>query len=320
MKEKEASTGIYLDKQLAKYGFGEDHPFNNFRYAAFRDAFQHLLLEKRVKILKGRMATDSEITQFHTQEYLNFVKRKSAEGNGFLDYGDTPVVPGIFEAAAYVVGTVIDAVDQIMQGTIKRAFVPIAGLHHSHASAASGFCVFNDCAIAIHILRQKYNMGKIAYVDIDVHHGDGVYYAFENDPHVIFADIHESGIFPGTGFISEQGNDQAKGKKLNIPLPAGADDEDFFAVWPQVEKLIERERPAFIILQCGADSLANDPLADLQYSDKPHAYAAKRLCELANKYAEGRLLALGGGGYNLHNISRAWAAVVKSLTDTSVAV
>jgi len=311
-----ASTGVYLDKQLAKYGFGEDHPFNNFRYGAFRDAFQKLLLDKQVMIMKGRLATDSEITQFHTQQYLNFIKKKSAEGNGFLDYGDTPAVPGIFEAAAYIVGTVLDAVDQMMQGTLKRIFIPIAGLHHSHAAAASGFCVFNDIAIAMHILRQKYKVEKIAYVDIDVHHGDGVYYAFENDADLIFADIHESGIFPGTGHQNEQGKNQAKGKKLNIPLPAGASDEDFFAVWPHVEELLEQEKPEFIILQCGADSLANDPLAGLQYSDKPHAYAARRLCELANKYARGRLLALGGGGYNLQNIARAWTAVVRSLIDT----
>ncbi|OJW53301.1 MAG: acetoin utilization protein AcuC [Alphaproteobacteria bacterium 41-28] len=310
-----ALTAVYLDPQLAEYGFGEDHPFNNFRYGAFAEAFQHLLLDKRVTIMKGCLATDAEITQFHTQEYLNFIKKKSAEGSGFLDYGDTPVVPGIFEASAYVVGTVLDAVDQMMEGTIKRAFVPIAGLHHSHTAAASGFCVFNDIAIAIHTLRQKYNVEKIAYVDIDVHHGDGVYYAFENDGDLVFADIHQSGIFPGTGHPYEQGKGQAKGKKLNIPLPAGAGDEDFFAVWPHVEKLLEQEKPEFIILQCGADSLADDPLAYLQYSEKPHAYATRRLCELANKYAQGRLLALGGGGYNLQNIARAWTAVVRSLID-----
>lgn len=290
-----APVGIYLDPQLAKYGFGEDHPFNNFRYDAFREAFEHLLLYKRASIMKGRLATDSEIAQFHTLEYLNYIKKRSAEGRGFLDYGDTPAVPGIFEAAAYVVGTVLDAVDQMMQGVIKRAFIPIAGLHHSHATAASGFCVFNDIAIAIRTLRQKYKVGKIAYVDIDVHHGDGVFYAFENDADLIFADIHESGIFPGTGHLSEQGKDQAKGKKLNIPLPAGAGDEEFFAAWPHVEELLEQEKPEFIIFQCGADSLANDPLAGLQYSDKPHAYAARRLCELANQYASGRLLALGEG-------------------------
>src|SRR5262249_313777 len=148
------------------------------------------------------------------------------------------------EAAAYVVGSVIDAVDQIMQGAIKRAFIPIAGLHHAHANAASGFCIFNDCATAIYILRQKYDIEKIAYIDIDVHHGDGVYYAFENDANLIFADIHQADIFPGTGLKNEQGKDQAKGKKLNIPLPAGAGDKEFLDVWPQIEKLVHQEKPA----------------------------------------------------------------------------
>lgn len=312
------SIGIFLDIHLAKYGFGPNHPFNNFRYAAFADALEQLHLDKNALILKGRLAKDSEITQFHTSEYVSFIKQKSTEGTGYLDHGDTPAMLGIFEAASYVVGTVLEAVDQIMQGTIERAFVPIAGLHHSHPEAASGFCVFNDCAIAIKTLRQKYHIEKIAYIDIDVHHGDGVYYGFENDPNLIFADIHQEGIFPGTGFTSEQGTGKATGKKLNIPLPAGAGDDEFFAVWPQIEELLEHERPEFIILQCGADSLRNDPLAFFQYSDKPHAYAAQRLCKIANKYAKGRLLALGGGGYNMHNISQAWIAVVKSLINTTL--
>ena len=312
-----STTGLFLDPNLARYGFGPTHPFNNDRYAAFADLFQKHQLETKVTLLQGRSATDIEITRFHTPEYLRFVKEQSAKGVGFLDEGDTPVVPGIFEAAAYVVGTVLEAVYQIMQERIKYAFVPIAGLHHSHPAAASGFCVFNDCAIAINTLRKCYNIKNIAYVDIDVHHGDGVYYAFEDDENLIFADVHQSNLFPGTGFEYEQGTTQAKGKKVNIPLPAGAGDEEFFTVWPQVEALLEREKPEFILLQCGADSLAHDPLGFLRYSDKPHAYAAQQLCKIADQYASGRLLALGGGGYNLHNIARAWIAVTKSLIKSS---
>lgn len=310
------ATGIYLDPKLAKYGFGPNHPFSNFRYAAFADAFQHLHLEKKPVLLRGRLATEAEIADFHTLDYINFVKKKSIEGKGFLDYGDTPAFSGVFEAASYVVGTVLHAVDQIMEGDIKRAFVPIAGLHHAHANKASGFCVFNDCAIAIHHLRKKYGLEKIAYIDIDVHHGDGVYYAFEEDPHLFFADIHEGDIFPGTGFITEQGLGAGKGKKLNFSLDAGAGDADFFGFWPHIEALLAREKPEFILFQCGADSLANDPLAAISYSDQPHSHAAKRLCEFANTYAKGRLLALGGGGYNLHNIARAWIAVIQSLIHT----
>lgn len=310
---KSHKTGIYLDPELAKYGFGENHPFNNDRYDAFAKTFP---LESNALLLKGRFATDDEIAAFHTPDYIDFVKKKSLEGTGYLDYGDTPAVPGIFEAASYVVGTVLDAIDHIVKGPIKRAFVPIAGLHHAQANAASGFCVFNDCAIAINTLRNKYGIKKIAYVDVDVHHGDGVYYAFEEDENLIFADIHEASIFPGTGLRDEVGKGPATGKKLNLPLPAGAGDKEFFDVWPQVEELLTREKPDFIIFQCGADSLEGDPLAFLTYSDQPHAYAAKRLCELANTYAQGRLLALGGGGYFLPNIARAWGAVAESLIRT----
>ncbi|HCC25319.1 MAG TPA: acetoin utilization protein AcuC, partial [Holosporales bacterium] len=297
------------------YGFGPIHPFNNDRFDAFAKAFRHHHLDQKVHLLTGRMASEEEIKRFHTLAYIQWIKRKSKEGRGFLDYGDTPVVPGIYEASAYVVGTVLEAVDQIMQGTLKRAFIPIAGLHHAKPEGTSGFCVFNDCAIAIHSLRKKYGVKKIAYVDIDVHHGDGVFYAFEEDPNLIFADIHEMDIFPGTGDSYEEGLGKGKGKKRNFPLPAGAGDEDFFEVWPQIEDLIKREDPDFIIFQCGADSLAGDPLASLYYSDRPHGHAAAQLCKLADTYSQGRLLALGGGGYNLENIGRAWTAVVKSLIE-----
>jgi acetoin utilization protein AcuC len=218
----------------------------------------------------------------------------------------------VFEAAATVAGTTLAAVERIMSRQCRRAFVPIAGLHHARRDEAAGFCVFNDCGIAIEALRRQYGLRRIAYVDIDAHHGDGVFYAFEDDPEFIFVDLHEDGryLYPGTGAAEESGVGPATGTKLNIPMPVGATDRDFMAKWEDAERFVEEMRPEFVLLQCGADSLADDPITHLAYSDAAHAHAARRLCAVADRVCGGRLLAWGGGGYNPENIAQAWNAVV----------
>ena len=167
----------------------------------------------------------------------------------------------------------------------------------------------------IEALRRRCGINRLAYVDIDAHHGDGVYYAFEEDPDLAIADIHEDGryLYPGSGAANEEGKGIARGTKVNIPLPPDSDDSEFFCAWSRVEALIEDHKPEFIIFQAGVDSMAGDPLAHLRFSVAAHTHAAKRLVQLANKYAKGRLLVYGGGGYNLDNIASGWCAVCKEL-------
>jgi len=204
-----------------------------------------------------------------------------------------------------------------MAGECRRAFVPIAGLHHARRDRAAGFCVFNDCGIAIEALRAEHGVRRVAYVDIDAHHGDGVFYAFEDDPELCFADLHEDGryLYPGTGAADETGRGAAAGTKLNIPMPPDADDGAFREQWQRVEGFVRAARPEFILLQCGADSLAGDPITHLRYSAAAHGHAAARLCRLADECCQGRLLALGGGGYNLGNLASAWTAVVAAMVE-----
>jgi acetoin utilization protein AcuC len=163
-----------------------------------------------------------------------------------------------------------------------------------------------------------YGITRVAYVDIDAHHGDGVFYGFEHDPDLAFADIHEDGrfLYPGTGAREETGRGPAAGTKLNIPLPPGADDADFYAVWNEVEDYLEQRRPELILLQCGADSLAGDPITHLRFSAEAHAHAAARLRQIAEHYSAGRLLAMGGGGYDRSNLAIAWTRVVEELVRT----
>lgn len=312
---EQSETFVYLGEGLANYNFGENHPFGPARHDAFKRAFEDKGLNQRCAV-REPVTTDAEhIRRFHTKGYLQRVRDQSVSGIGYLDYGDTPAFKGVYEASATVVGTVLDGVEQIINGHCTRVFVPIAGLHHARRDSAAGFCVFNDCGVAIESLLGQYGLRRVAYVDIDAHHGDGVYYGFDDNPEVIFADLHQDGrtLYPGTGSAEEIGRGAAKGTKLNIPMPPGADDQQFMAVWPRVEGLLKDHPPEFILLQCGADSIAGDPITDMRYTAASHAHAARRLRQLADEMCGGRLLAMGGGGYNLSNIAAGWSAVVEAL-------
>lgn len=306
---------VYLGEALAAYGFGDGHPFGPDRMHAFWSEALRQGLDKVLTVQAPRLAERAELARFHTSEYINKVEACSALGEGWLDDGDTPAFAGVYDAARCVVGSALDATRRLIEGECHRAMVPIAGLHHARRDAAAGFCVFNDCGVVIESLRAEYGLQRVAYIDIDAHHGDGVFYAFESDPLLFFADTHEDGrhLYPGTGDSHETGRGEAAGSKLNLPLPPGADDAAFFQIWPRIETFLDEARPEFFILQCGADSLAGDPITHLAFSEAAHAHATRALCRLADKHAGGRLLVLGGGGYNRANLARAWCAVAAEL-------
>jgi len=316
---KTASVALVAGEKIARYGFPDGHPFGPDRHDAFMRELKSEALDQVVRPLEPRRASREELETFHSRAYVDLVVERSAAGVGFLDAGDTPAFRGVFEAASNVVGATLTALEAIMAGEVQRAFVPIAGLHHASREHAAGFCVFNDCGVAAEILRRRYGVKRIAYVDIDAHHGDGMFYSFEDDADLLFADIHEDGrfLYPGTGAEFETGAGAAKGTKLNLPLPPGAGDEDFHRAWQRVEAYLVATRPEFILFQCGADSLEGDPITHLRFSEEAHAHAAARLCTLAGQTAGGRVLAMGGGGYNRRNLARAWTRVVRSLLESA---
>ncbi|MGB5623422.1 MAG: acetoin utilization protein AcuC [Gammaproteobacteria bacterium] len=308
-------VSIVSGEAAAGYGFGHGHPFGPDRHDAFLRGLRERQLESRVLFDDPRTATRQEVEWFHAPHHVGFVEEMSLIGEGYLDFGDTPAFPGIYETSRAVVGATLRAAEMVMAGAARRAFVPIAGLHHAARNRTSGFCVFNDCAVLIEALRRRHGLRRIAYVDIDAHHGDGVYYGFAEDPDVLFADIHEDGrfLFPGTGARNETGDGAAVGTKLNLPLAPGADDTDFRDAWREVETYLNESKPEFIIFQCGADSLAGDPLTHLCFSEDAHGLAAASLSEIADRHCQGRLVGLGGGGYNRANIALGWSRVVQEM-------
>jgi acetoin utilization protein AcuC len=308
---------LYADPDMAGYNFGPDHPFGPKRLEAFRRRFRDKDLERQVTLCHSRPATREEIESFHDPDYVSWViEQCKSDRGGYLDGGDTPAAVGLPEAAALVVGSVLDAVRRVVDGDQVRAFVPISGQHHAGRRHASGFCVLNDAAVAVEILRAEYGIHRIAYVDVlDAHHADGVFYAYENDRDLIFADIHEDGrfLFPGTGSASERGSGQAYGTKLNIPMEPGAGDGEWTHRFEQVVEFLESFEPEFFIVQVGADGLKDDPLSHLNYTTEAHRTATQSLCDLAARYADGRIVSLGGGGYEPRGTAEAWTIVVEEM-------
>ena len=312
------NTAVFFGDELARYGFGGSHPWGTDRIYAFWSKLQNENVANIV-VEQPETTTEEAVLLFHERDYVELVKMASKQCRSIpLDRGDTPSFRGIFEATLYVVGSALAALDMVMQGRdrvgrkIEHAFVPIAGLHHARRDSAGGFCVFNDVGVAIIQARKKYGIKRIAYVDIDAHHGDGIFYEFESDPLLFFADVHEHGIYPGPGSASETGKGEATRTKLNIPLEPGSGDGEFFKAFAKVEKFVDSCRPELIFLNCGADSLAGDPITDLRYSARAHGHAAQVLHDLAHRHCSGRIIAVGGGGYNRANIGAAWTEVVRA--------
>jgi acetoin utilization protein AcuC len=318
-RKNKGEVRVLAGESIAGYGFGHGHPFGPDRHEVFLRSLRERELESRVWIEDPeRLASRAELELFHSPRHVDFIERMSIEGIGFLDEGDTPAFPGVYNTAANVVGATLEAGALLVSGEARRVFIPIAGLHHAARDKTSGFCVFNDIGVLVENLRRHHGIKRIAYVDIDAHHGDGVYYGFAADPDLVFVDIHEDGrfLFPGTGHRHETGVGPAQGTKLNIPLHPGAGDEDFVEAWEECEAFLRAAKPEFYILVAGADSLAGDPLTHLQYSEEAHGMAARAICRLADEHARGRVLGLGAGGYNRRNVAAAWSRVVAEFADS----
>ena len=311
--------GVSFGQESLLYSFPQGIPMNASRLGEFAQALEGRESGGKrhgLRLVKPTQAKEKDLLEFHTRDYVDRVKDASRLGRGELGTEDTPAFQGIYEASLYPVGCTLTGLKSVLRGEVDHFFNPVGGLHHAAPDEARGFCVFNDSVIALSRALNEYGLNRVAYVDIDAHHGDGVYYEFEPDPRVVIGDIHEDGrfLYPGTGDQSEAGTGFGAGTKLNLGLRPGSGDREFFEAFDRVEEFVRKSRPEAIFFQCGADGLAGDPIADLSYTPAAHAYASSKLHSLAHEECGGRIIAMGGGGYNPANVRAAWMAVVEELS------
>lgn len=309
------------------YDLGGRHPMHPLRWELTWALADGLGVLDGVERFAPPIATDAELTGVHTPRYIDAVRAASQPGGPPVPVGhgiaepDNPPFENMHTSAALIAGGSIAAARAIAHGEVDRGVNIAGGLHHAMSDGAAGFCVYNDAALAIRTLLDN-GVQRVAYVDVDVHHGDGVQAAFYTDPRVLTVSIHQSplSLWPGTGWPRESGRGDAAGTSVNIPVPPGASD----AVWHRafhavVPSVVRAFRPQVLVTQHGADSHAEDPLADLNLTVDGHLSSYRALRTLAQELTGGRWLALGGGGYSLVRVvPRSWTHLLAVVADRDV--
>ncbi len=302
------SVTVVWDDALAAYDFGPGHPLAPVRLELAMALARELgvLDAAPVTVEKPEPADDALLGLVHRPAYIAAVKRATPDLAHGLGTADNPVFRGMHDAAAAVAGASVAAARAVREGRAQHAVNVAGGLHHAMPGSAAGFCVYNDPAVAIAWLLAQ-GVRRVAYVDVDVHHGDGVQAVFYDDPRVLTISLHESGryLFPGTGFPAETGAD---GSAVNVALPMGTGDDGwlraFFAVVPPLLRAFD---PELLVTQHGCDTHALDPLAHLSLSVDGQRASYAALHDLAHEVCDGRWVAVGGGGYELVQVvPRAW--------------
>jgi acetoin utilization protein AcuC len=316
MSPSAKGAAVVWTDELLRYDLG-DHPLDPVRVELTMALARDLGILNRpdITMITPEPADEVALSRVHRPRYIEAVR---AGGPGYgLDTPDNPVFPGMHEASALVAGATLAAAEEVWSGRVRRAVNVAGGLHHAMPEQASGFCVYNDPAIAIARLLDR-GVERIAYVDVDVHHGDGVQEIFYREPRVLTVSLHETplALFPGTGFPDETGGTGAEGSAVNVALPPGTGDAGwlraFHAVVPSVVRAF---RPQVLFSQCGADTHRLDPLADLRLTVDAQRASYLAMRDLAEELCEGRWVVTGGGGYALvEAVPRAWAHLLAIVT------
>jgi acetoin utilization protein AcuC len=317
-------TSVVWTPEFLSYQLSDDHPLNPVRLDLTMRLAAGLGVLDGVEVLAPEQASDEDLLRVHVPSYLTAVRSAPHEpfgvGHG-LGTDDNPIFLDMHEASALIAGGSLLAAREIAEDRADRAVNLAGGLHHAMADRAAGFCVYNDCSVAIAwLLEQGYE--RIAYVDVDVHHGDGVQAAFYDDPRVMTISMHQHPLtlWPGTGWPGEYGKGDGAGYAVNVPLPPGTGDAGWLrAFHAVVPSLLESFRPQVLVTECGADTHSDDPLANLELSIDGQRAIYRSLRDLAERTAGGKWLVLGGGGYSLFRVvPRSWTHLLATVLDRDV--
>ena len=329
---------VVFDQSLVEYDFGAGHPMNPVRVDLTMRLAQELGVvppgsaatrpgHDGLAVVSAPVADEDLLLTVHDEALVESVVR-SGDDPGRVDLGrglgtdDNPTFAGMHRASAHIVGATVEAARRVWSREALHAANITGGLHHAMPDRASGFCVYNDVAVAIRWLLDQ-GAGRIAYVDVDVHHGDGVERIFYDDPRVLTISLHETGqmLFPGTGFPEDSGGPGAEGSAVNVALPPGTSDAGWLRAFHAVVPPLVREfAPDVLVTQHGCDSHTEDPLAHLMLTIDGQRASYEALHDLAHEVCEGRWVATGGGGYALVDVvPRAWTHLLGVIAGAPVA-
>jgi acetoin utilization protein AcuC len=315
-------AALIWDPCLAAYDLGDSHPLNPLRLTLAVELMEAFDLLTPQVVISPSQATESELLLVHSIGYLEAVRQASDWASGFgmvmgLGSEDNPIYPGMHEVAALTCGGTIQGIEEVLSGRLRRTFSIAGGMHHAHRSRAAGFSIYNDAAVGIAVAREQHPDLKVLYVDIDAHHGDGVQEAFAGSAEVLTISIHESGLyaFPGTGFPGEIGYGPGTGFSANVPLPRDATDECFALAFDEVVAPLARAfHPDVVVAQLGVDAQHDDPQTELGLTIPGYRSLVRGIIGLADELCDGRLAAVGGGGYHIVEVvPLAWTWVMAEL-------
>ncbi|MHA1490067.1 MAG: acetoin utilization protein AcuC [Promethearchaeota archaeon] len=324
--------GLIFSSEYEKYNFGSSHPLRPLRLMLTYSLFEKLglLNNEKLDIISPRLCSKKELEKVHSPKYIEVVKNLSEnpEDRSVQPYiyglgpGDNPVFKGMYEASSLVCGASLKAAEKVWKNDCYNiAFNPSGGLHHAMRKRASGFCIFNDIAVAIKHLKSLQENIKIAYLDIDCHHGDGVQWLFYEDPNVLTISFHEDGrfLFPGSGNINEIGKGEGKGFSLNFPLLPGTSNKMYLKLFKScVPKILQVYEPDILITQLGVDTYYKDPLTQMGLSIAIYKNLAQTIRNCARDYCQNKWVALGGGGYLMTVVPRVWSLFLAKMLDVEL--
>lgn len=315
MSDDRKPTGLVFDSLFVEHDTGWGHPESAGRAGAALAGGEAAGESVKVVRLEARDATLDDVLLVHTAGYVASVESDCAEGAGTLRTGDTSVCSRSYEVAMRAVGGTLAAVDAVMTGVCRNAFCAVRPPgHHASSERGMGFCIFNNVAIAARHLQRHHGLDRIVVADWDVHHGNGTQDVFYDDPSVFFFSTHQWPWYPGTGSASERGAGRGKAATINVPLAAGSGGfEVLAAVREQLVPAMAEFKPQFVLVSAGFDSRAGDPLGGLMLRDADYANLTRVLMEIADEHAEGRLVSVLEGGYDLAGLASAVESHVRTL-------